>query len=240
VTDFKHSTVVITGASRGIGKQIALGFARETDHSLLLIAREQKRLEEAAHECRRSGFPNVESVVCDLTDSDQIARINWPDNLPKAGVLVNNAGSFLLKPLSKTTPEEFRKQWILHSEAAFHIDRTFLPQLKEQERGLVVHVSSMGALTGQSRSGAYSSSKHALLGYSRSLRQELLETNIAVTALNLGQTWSHSWEGIDVEPAELIDPDDVAKLIVQLTRLSPRTVVEEMNIAPQHGRRSPD
>ncbi len=82
-------------------------------------------------------------------------------------------------------------------------------------------------------------SKHALLGYTRSLRKELLDSEIGVTAINLGQTQSTSWEGSLIDRDLLIDPDDVAKIILNLADLSPRTVIEEILVKPQHGRVPP-
>lgn len=238
--EFRKSTVVITGASRGIGKRIALGFAQLTDHALFLIARDKSLLEETEQECIEAGCELIESAVCDLTDPKQIEILKLPGRLPHIGILINNAGTFLLKPLSETTPEEFRDQWDINAFAPFLLTRKLLPILKKHERGLIVNICSMSALKGNSHSGAYASSKHALLGYSRSLRLELTNSNIAVTAINLGQTMSTSWEGIEVDPSELIDPDDVASLIITLSRMSPRTVAEEIILKPQKGERSPD
>jgi short-subunit dehydrogenase len=238
--EFQKSTVMITGASRGIGKRIALGFAQSTDHALFLVARDKLLLEKSKQECIKAGCGLIDSAICDLTDQKQIDKLKLPGKLPDIGILINNAGTFLLKPLSETTPEEFRDQWNINAFAPFLLTRKLLPGLKKQERGMIVIISSMSALKGQSRSGAYASSKHALLGYSRSLRLELRDTNIAVTAINLGQTMSTSWEGIEVDPSELIDPDDVVSLIITLSRMSPRTVAEEIILKPQKGERSPD
>ncbi|MDZ7680135.1 MAG: SDR family oxidoreductase [Fodinibius sp.] len=76
-----------------------------------------------------------------------------------------------------------------------NITNRFLDDLKNREHSLIVNICSEGALVGLEDSGAYSASKHALLGYTRSLRKELMETKVGVTALNLGQTQSTSWEG---------------------------------------------
>lgn len=238
--EYHTSTVVITGASRGIGRQIALGFARSTEHALLLVARDITALEKTKRECIEAGCGTVETAVCDLTDADDIHALELPEDLPGTGILINNAGTFLLKPLAETELEEFRQQWEINTMGPFLLTQMLLPGMKQLERGLVVNISSMSALKGQARSGAYSSSKHAMLGFSRSLRLELRETNIAVTAINLGQTMSTSWEGIDVDPDELIDPSDVASLIIALSRLGPRTVAEEILLKPQRGDRSPD
>ena len=73
-------------------------------------------------------------------------------------------------------------------------------------------------------------------GYTRSLRDELKNTDIGVTAINLGQTHSSSWDESTISPQKLINPSDVALLIVQMTELTSRTLVEEIKIQPQHGR----
>lgn len=237
---FNTSTVVITGASRGIGRQIAHTFASETDHALLLIARDREALHKVRQECLDKGGELIEVDTCDLTDENSIDRLQFPGTLPDPGVIINNAGTFLLKKLQDTSIQEFEQQWAINVKGPFLLTRKWIPLIREQERGLIVNISSLGALSGKERSGAYSSSKHALLGYTRSLRKELKSTNIAVSALNIGQTMSTSWEGVDVDPDELIDPADIGHLIITLTRLSTRTVVEEMILRPRQGDRSPD
>lgn len=237
---FSKSTVVITGGSRGIGRQIALVFSRQTEHPLFLIARDAESLEQVKSECLGEGCPAVETAVCDMTDPGAISQLVLPHRLPEPGVLVNNAGTFLLKKLNETDIDEFQGQWAVNTLGPFCLIKKLFPVFKQMERSLIVNISSVGALKGQPESGAYSSAKHALLGLSRSLRLELRNTSIAVTTINLGQTMSSSWEGIDVDPDELIDPADIGKLIVQFTRLSPRTVVEEITVRPQRGDRSPD
>lgn len=237
---FPTSTVVITGASRGIGRQIALGFARDTAHALMLIARDSSALDKTRRDCMDAGCKYVETAVCDLTVPEQIQALKLPEGLPGVGIVVNNAGTFLLKPLAETTSGEFRHQWEINAMAPFLLTQKLLPDLLQQDRGLVVNIGSVGALSGQPQSGAYSSSKHALLGFSRSLRLELRDTSVAVTTINLGQTMSTSWEGVEVDPTELIDPPDVAGLIVSLARMSSRSVAEEITLRPQKGDRKPD
>lgn len=237
-TEQNHS-VVITGASRGIGRRIALAFARETDYALLLTSRTKAGLEETKKQCNALSDSNITIIPCDATDPEAVNAIALPDGFPSPKIVVNNAGSFLLKPLQKTNPQEFMDEVQGNLFSAVHITNRFLDDLKQKPHASIINICSVGAVEGLKDSGAYSTSKHALLGYTRSLRKELMDTKVGVTAINLGQTQSTSWEGSTVDGNLLIDPDDVANIILSLVRLSPRTVVEELLVKPQHGRVPP-
>jgi short-subunit dehydrogenase len=236
---YASSSVLITGASRGIGRVIAISFAAKTKHPLILIARTKKSLEQTRMLCEKAGASKVSIIPCDLTDAKTVADIKLQDHFPAPGIVINNAGYYLLKSLQQTSYDDFLEQVHANLFTAVHIIDRFLEDLKSHDRGLIINICSSGALEGLADSGAYASSKHALLGYTRSLRQELLETGVGVTALNLGQTQSTSWEGSDVDPEKLIDPQDVADLLVALSKLSPRSVAEEIILKPQHGRVPP-
>ena len=236
---FDQQAVLITGASQGIGRSIAIAFASDTQRPLLLMARNLQNLTETKRLCEVEGANRVELIVCDATDAEAVKSIKLPAEMPEPSLLINNAGSYLYKPLSTTTEGEFRHQIDVNLFTAVNVTSRFLPSLKQKERGLIVNISSVGATRGLAESGAYSAAKHALLGYTRSLRKELLGTNVGVTALNLGQTHSPSWAGSSVSPVDLIDPKDVATLIVAISGLSPRSVVEELLLQPQHGKVPP-
>lgn len=236
---YKESSVLITGASQGIGRNIAIAFAASTRRPLILLARTKKNLEETKRLCEEAGAERVEILVCDATRMENVLNLNIPDEFPEPGILINNAGSYLYKSLSETTDEEFRHQMDINLFAAVHIVNRFLPDLRKLDRALIINICSVGALRGLSDSGAYSSSKHALLGYTRSLREELKITDIGVTAVNLGQTHSTSWDASDMSPERLINPTDVAKLLVTISELSPRSVIEEITMQPQHGKVPP-
>lgn len=234
---FERSAVLITGGSKGIGLSIAKVFARKTDHPLVLMARDEKELEEAKRICLGEGATQVSTISVDITDEAAVSEIAFADH--DLGIVINNAGSFLFKELKDTSPEEFNKQFQVNAFGAFNITRSILPELEKRERSLIVNICSMGSLEGLKESGAYAMSKHALLGYTRSLRKELIDTNIAVTAINLGQTYSTSWHDVDIDPENLIDPEDVGKLIISLSELSPRSVAEEITLMPQGGKVAP-
>ncbi|MEQ8525626.1 SDR family oxidoreductase [Gracilimonas sp.] len=234
---FSNQSVIITGGSKGIGLSIAKVFARSTERPIVLIARNEQELVSAKEECLNEGASQVHIVSLDITDERKVAEINFATYNP--GILINNAGSFLFKKLEDTTREEFESQFQINTVGAYNLTNALLPEFKNAERALIVNISSMGALKGLKESGAYSMSKHALLGYTRSLRKELMSSNIAVTAINLGQTFSTSWHDVDIDKTKLIDPEDVGKLIISFSELSPRSVVEEIILMPQGGEVAP-
>jgi len=234
---FEEASVIITGGSKGIGLSIAKIFAEKTSRPIVLIARNVKDLEDAKTRCLAWGASEVTTVSVDLTSEEEVEVIDFVKLNP--GIIVNNAGVFLFKNLSETSTEEFDKQYKLNTFSTFNLTKKILPILKQKERGLIVNICSQASLKGYGASGAYTMSKHALLGYTRSLRKELMETSIAVSAINLGQTYSTSWRDVDVDPKKLIDPEDVGKIIVSLSELSDQSVVEEIDLMPQGGEVDP-
>ena len=234
---FKNSSVIITGGSKGIGLSIAKIFAQKTDRKLILLARNIDDLEKAKTQCLNWGAEEVEIISADLTSEEEISKIDFESLNP--GILINNAGVFLFKNLSETSSEEFDRQYRLNTFSVFNLTKHVLPVLKEKERGLIVNICSQASLKGYGDSGAYTMSKHALLGYTRSLRKELMDSKIGVSAINLGQTYSTSWKDVDINPKKLIDPEDVGRLIVSLSELSPQSVAEEINLMPQGGEVNP-
>src|SRR6056297_776068 len=236
---YKHSSVLITGASQGIGRSIAITFAATTSRPILLLARSEDKLKETKDLCTKAGATNVACLTCDATSEEQLSGLELPDDMPAPGIIINNAGSYLYKKVTETSADEFQRQVDLNLFTAVNVINRFLTTLREFDRSLIINVCSIGALQGLGESGAYSSAKHALLGYTRSLRDELKSTDIGVTAINLGQTHSPSWDESTMSPEKLINPSDVSALIVQMSQLSPRTLVEEITIQPQHGRVAP-
>lgn len=236
---YESSSVLITGASQGIGRSIAITFATQTDRPLLLLARNGEKLKETKKLCEKAGAANVYTLPCDATDEEAVTNLSLPEGCPGPGIIVNNAGSYLYKKVSETSGTEFKQQIDLNLFTTVNITRRFLSGMMKIDRALIVNICSIGALQGLPESGAYSSAKHALLGYTRSLRAELRHTDVGVTAINLGQTHSPSWDDSSMSPDKLINPTDVASLIVQLTKFSPRTLAEEITLQPQHGRVSP-
>lgn len=228
-----RQTVVITGAGRGIGRVIATHFARTTGFNLVLLSRTLEHLQETARLCRSLGSPGVHVQAVDLTDPDQIEKISVPEEYSKIRALVNNAGQYQTDNPERINLDDLQYQVNHNAISTALVTRRFLPLIREQDQSLIVNICSVGSYKGLANSVGYAMGKHAVLGYTRSLREYLKGTNVAVTALSPGSTWSTSWEGSKANPDDTIDATDLAILIETLTRLSPRSVVEEMTVAPK-------
>ncbi len=236
---YEESSVLITGASQGIGRSISIAFAAALERPLLLLARNEKKLSETKKLCIDAGAKDVAILTCDATDEEQVNSLQLPAGFPEPGTVINNAGSFLYQKVTDTSNRDFQRQIDINLFTAVNITNRFLPHLKNLDRSLIINICSVGSIRGLADSGAYSSAKHALLGYTRSLRDELQNTDVGVSAINLGQTHSPSWDESTMSPDKLVNPTDVAKILVTLATLSPRSLVEEIVIQPQHGRVEP-
>ena len=226
-------TVVISGASQGIGRVIAQWFS-SSEASLLLVARNQDKLEETRALCEPDAQSRIEILSHDLA-VDPIQPTTFSEPFASPSILVSVAGSFLFKTLENTIREEYQQQLDVNLFTCVNLVKSFLPSLKTQQHKRIIAIDSIAATVGLGDSGAYASSKHALLGYLRSLREELRQEPIPVTSIHLGQTYSTSWASSDMDPAKLINPWDVAQTIHTIACLSPQTSVDELTIMPSGG-----
>lgn len=226
-------TILITGAGRGIGRVIAEYFARNTEYKLFLISRTEEHLLETQRICRSAGASHVDILAIDLIDASQIAKISIPEEYSHIRALVNNAGQFKTDSPENLNIDSIHHQFNHNAVSTAMLTQHLLPLLKEQSQSLIVNIASVASYVGMKNAVAYTMAKHALLGYTRSLREYLKGTNIAVTALAPSSTWSTSWEGSSADPETTIHPQDIAIQIEALTRMSPRSVVEEIRIEPR-------
>jgi short-subunit dehydrogenase len=228
------NTVCITGASRGIGRTIAHAFSA-MGFPLILTARSVDHLSKVKEECLNTGSPKVELVEVDFLGDNPLRELAQLQSKPS--ILINNAGDFLCKDLQDSTDQDYLHQFSVNALGTIRVTDHLLPVLSKQKQALIVNICSKASVVGYADASAYSVSKHALYGYGKALRAHLLQfaPHVACTNILLGQTLSSSWDGLDVDHELLIDPVDVAEVILGLTSLGTRTVVEEITIMPSKG-----
>ncbi len=229
--------IIITGASKGIGRAVADAYAGE-GNELWICARNEASVTETA-KALKTKYPwvDVRSMAADLSVRADVERFaKWAqDEAGQIDVLVNNAGRFL--PGSIAAEPEGTLEELLQTNlySAYHLTRALLPGMIGAGKGHIFNICSIAALQAYDNGGSYSISKFALLGFSKNLREELKPHNIKVTAVHPGAVYTASWAGSGVDPERIMAADDIARMILAASKLSPRAVVEEIVMRPQLG-----
>jgi short-subunit dehydrogenase len=222
----ENLSIVITGASSGIGRATALEFARR-GHKLALTARRKDVLEEVANECRRLGS---EAIVhaCDVTNEEEVQELarRTYEEFGSVDVWVNNAAVAMMGAFEETPMEDIKRLLDINVNGYFYGARAALRYFRAQGSGILVNVSSIVGLTGQPYSIAYTTSKAAIRGMTLCLQQEMaLEEDIHVCMVlpaTVDTPLFHTaanYMGRDVKAMEpVVDAQSVAESIVSLVK----------------------
>jgi short-subunit dehydrogenase len=229
--------VVITGASRGLGKAIAHLFA-QNGHNLILTSRSEVALYNAVQELM-TVYPgiSVKAKPFDLSvKASAQAFGEWVLGLQMpVDVLVNNAGLFDPGSVYNEPDGTLEHMMAVNLYSAYHVTRSVINRMMAQKSGHIFNMCSIASLKAYPNGGAYSISKYALAGFSTNLREEMKPHGIKVTAVFPGAAYTDSWEGSGIDPNRIMRADDVAKMIYTASQLSPQACVEEIVLRPQPG-----
>ena len=176
-----NSVIVITGASTGLGRALALELAPQRP-KLVLAARDQAKLEQVAADCRRLGADAL-VVAVDLSKREQCQRLieRTAEHFGRLDVLVNNAGRAMWARFDELAdPTIIEELMRLNYLGSVHCTHYALPLLKES-RGLIVAMASLSGLIGVPLLSGYAATKHAMIGFFESIRIELAESGVGVT-----------------------------------------------------------
>jgi len=219
-------------AVAGSAVAIAVALAGE-GASLVLAARSQAGLDEAAEQVRKSGG-RAEAVITELSEEGSIRNLVrvTREKLGRLDILINNAGITHSAKFSETRTEDLDRCWAINARAPFILCREALPLLLEAPAGFIVNVSSVVGVKGYPLQSAYTASKHALRGMTISLAEELRGTNIRVHVVCPGAVDTGMVGNVrpDIKTADLIGPDEVAELVLYLVTRTGNAVVDELHI----------
>lgn len=231
--------IIITGATKGIGKSIAERFAEDKQgHSLYLCARSGEELTRLGKELQ-GRFPrtNIYTKPCDVSKpEDVLAFAEWVlSYTDKLDILVNNAGSFIPGSVHNEDEGALEKMIAVNLYSAYHLTRALLPSMIDRKTGHIFNMCSIASLKAYDNGGAYSISKFALYGFSKNLREELKPHGIKVTAVLPGAAMTDSWAGFDNSEKRIMEADDIARMVYAAAHLSAQACVEEIILRPQLG-----
>jgi len=222
-----QETALITGASRGIGKAVAVELAERDYKNLVLVALERDELKEAKNDLRseyqfQDGWPKI--IQQDLTAADAVDKLL--NRLEEIGVqvdiLVNNAGIGAQGRFSQVSPAKVKNLIRLNVEAVVKITRLILERMESRDRGKILNVGSIAGFQPVPQMATYASSKAFIRSFTNSLWYQTQESDVSVTGLYPGETKTTFRERIDAENTRLTDfswllssPEFVAKCGVE-------------------------
>jgi len=227
--DMKDKVIIVTGASSGIGEATAREFGRQ-GAKIVLAARRMDRLETLAQEIlsMNSGAETL-TVQADITNLEDIQKLidQTISNFGRVDVLVNNAGFGRLSWLENLDPvKDIQSQFDVNVLGLIQTTRQVLPIMMEQRSGHIINMCSMAGLIGTPTYTIYSATKHAVHGFSESLRREVKPWGIDVSMIYPGgvktEFQSHAGikrkTGATTPKALALSAEDVGRAVVQLTR----------------------
>ncbi len=229
--------VVITGITKGIGLAIADRFAQE-GFGLIGCSRNQQDLDELARRMRNL-HPKIHIHLsrADLNNPDEVNEFGEfvLQHTPNPRVLVNNAGIFRPGSILEEDDGALESTMQINLFSTYHLTRQIAPRMISEGKGHIFNLCSVASLQAYPGGSTYAITKFAMLGFSRSLRAELMKTGVRVTSLIPGATWSDSWSESDLPENRLIQAEDLATLVWTAYSLKSPAVVEELLIRPQLG-----
>ena len=213
-------TAVVTGASRGIGRAIAHALAR-AGADVALWARDRAALEGVCAEIAAAGG-RAHAFTCDVTDSAQVTRAAEETRaaMPPLRVVVNNAGNVLRKPTEAISDAEWRRVLAVNLDGTFYVTRAFLVDLV-RTGGRVINIASRAGREGTPLLAAYCAAKHAVVGLTRALAEELRAAKVSVNAICPGSVDTAMLrEGLPGASPDMT-PDDIARTVLFLAADAP-------------------
>jgi NADP-dependent 3-hydroxy acid dehydrogenase YdfG len=228
---------VVTGASSGIGKAIALSLAHE-GAKVCIVGRRVQKL-KAVIDCARQFCLNFMILEADLAIDEDIKSFTTRllDRFKGIDILIHSAGIIAFGRIDQASIDDFDRQYKINVRAPYLLTQLLLPLLRNRS-GQVIFLNSSAGLKAQAGVGQYAASKHALKAVADSLREEVNADGIRVMSVYPGRTASpmqesvHKWENRCYYPEHLMQPEDVASVVINALNLPRTAEVTDIHIRP--------
>jgi short-subunit dehydrogenase len=222
-------TAVITGASSGVGKSLAIQLS-DAGYKVVLAARSENKLNAIAEEIQTKGG-NCLVVPTDVSQPEQINNLKVRTlEYGDVFVVINNAGLGKFCKIEDVTLEDWNRQLDVNLRASFLVSQAFIPGMKQREKGMLVFMNSVAGKKGYPYSAAYVASKFGMRGLADSMREELRENNIKVISIHPGAVDTPFWDetGVNFSREEMLDTSTLAQSIMHAIQSPGNFTVEEL------------
>ena len=232
--DYRGKTAVVTGGTKGIGRAIAEGLVAE-GMNVCVGARSLDEVKQTVRELEGAGSAGATGAACDVRVFEEVEALlaHAAEEFGGVDVLVNNAGVGLFKPVEETSPEEFRAVLETNLFGVFYGCRAAIPEMRRRGGGYIINVSSLAGANPHPRMAAYNASKFALNGFSEALMQEVRHDRIKVSYVMPGSVNTEfGGAAVSEENSWQLQPEDVARVVVDLLRHDERSLPSRVEIRP--------
>lgn len=229
------TTALVTGATHGIGRATAFALGR-AGFQVGVCARTAAKVDELVQALQGEGI-TAAGAAADVSDPSQVslALKRIVGALGEVGVLVNNAGVLIARPLEELTLADWDATMATNLRGLFVVTQAVLPAMRRRREGTVVNVASLAGRNGFVGGTAYAASKHGVLGFSRSLMLEVRKEGIRVVTICPGSVDTGMLRDqplLKSDPQRILQPEDVAAAILHAVQLPGRALVSELDLRP--------
>ena len=228
-------TALVTGATEGIGRATALALGR-AGYRVGICSRSSDKVAATLAELRAEGV-SAAGAAADVADPAQVRHLvdQVRAELGEIDVLVNNAGVLIARPFDELTLEDWDATMATNLRSLYLTTHLILPGMRTRRHGTIVNVASLAGRNGFVGGSAYSASKHAVLGFSRSLMLEVRKDNVRVIAICPGSVATGMLRDqamLKPDHERILRPEDVAASILHVLTLPTGALVSELDIRP--------
>jgi len=227
----KGKNILLIGATGGIGQHL-LKLLHTSGANLFITGKDENKLNAIINQY------NIDEnfFLGDLTDIENVNKLKekYFSSFSTIDILINASGIGIIKPTENLSETDFMKTLMINLFSPFLIIKSFLPEMKSEKKGLIIHIPGVLGKVPMAGAAAYSASKYGLVGMLQSIREEIKRTDIRITNIFMGGVDSPFWDNIDlrVQKEKMITSEEAAKAIWFLCQQPNSGVISEMVLQP--------
>lgn len=227
-------TAIVTGASRGIGKEIAIRLGNE-GMNIVLAARSLTDLEKVQQELNKLNIKSL-AVATDISKEEEVTHLfdKAVSTFGQVDVAINNAGMGVFKPVEELSVTEWDKMMEVNVRGTFLLTKAVIPHMKQRKSGTIINVASDVSKRTFPNGSAYCASKYAQHAFADAVRKEVLPAGLKVSSIYPGLVdtyFGETEQGTD-EKQEWLKPKDIANAVAYILQAPDYVVIDEITIHP--------